>query len=44
MGGQADLADIMYAHWPGKHTFTALESEAMTGLNRLAVAARPSRS
>ncbi len=36
MGGQTQLAAIMHAHWPGKHTFTALESEAMTGLNRLA--------
>ncbi len=42
MGGQTDLADIMHAHWPGKHTFTPLEFEAMSGLNRLAVAARPS--
>ncbi len=35
MGGQTDLANIMHAHWPGKHTFTALENEAMTGLSRL---------
>ncbi|MGC9258905.1 MAG: xylulokinase [Phycisphaerae bacterium] len=35
MGGQAELAAIMHAHWPAKHTFTALENEAMTGLDRL---------
>lgn len=36
MGGQAELAVIMHAHWPGKHAFTTLENEAMNGLNRLA--------
>ena len=35
MGGQTELADIMHGHWPGKHTFTPLENEAMTGLSRL---------
>ncbi len=37
MGGQTQLADIMHDQWPGKHTFTPLENEAMTGLNRLAM-------